>query len=282
MVQEDGTGTSRSPRSASFTTLPWDGGRRVRSPELHMKRLREHINKLGLAWPDDFAEQLRAALNTLSGEDAPVSQPVDEVSENESSRRPPTLQPQALLRVEVDDNGVVGLVGRQCNRTKNEVTGICHPAPRYSTELQGLKHADWQAYLEAGDAAREVGADVALLVHDGAVIDGDRATPILLDADGIAWVSDPQLGGVHSTTVEFLLPTLEAAGIPLQYGRLTATMLARSREVVMVGSGVAVVRLASLDGEEVGNGDSILQPLFLQAIEDAGWTTFERWVEVVE
>ena len=50
----------------------------------------------------------------------------------------------------------------------------------------------------------------------------------------------------------------------------------------MVGSGVAAVRLASLDGEEVGNGDSILQPLFLQAIEDAGWATFERWVEVVE
>jgi len=121
-----------------------------------------------------------------------------------------------------------------------------------------------------------------LVVHDEAIIDGDRATPILLSADGIAWISDPELGGVHSTTVEFLLPILEAAGIPLQHGRLTATMLARSREVVLVGSGVAAVLLTSLDGERVGNGDSILQPLFLQAIEEAGWVSFQRWLEVVE
>jgi hypothetical protein len=59
-------------------------------------------------------------------------------------------------------------------------------------------------------------------------------------------------------------------------------MLARSREVVLVGSGVAAVLLTSLDGERVGNGDSILQPLFLQAIEEAGWVSFERWLEVVE
>jgi len=277
MVQEDGAGTSRSPRSASFTTLPWDGGRRVRSPELHMKRLREHINKLGLAWPDDFAEQLRAALNTLSREGATPSLDADELDDVHQAHQPP-----ALLRVEVNEDGGVGLVGRPCHRTGSEVTGICHPAPRYPAELQGLKHADWQAYSQAGSAAREVGADVALLVHDDAIIDGDRATPILLSADGIAWISDPELGGVHSTTVEFLLPILEAAGIPLQHGRLTATMLARSREVVLVGSGVTAVLLTSLDGERVGNGDSILQPLFLKAIEEAGWVSFERWLEVVE
>ena len=59
-------------------------------------------------------------------------------------------------------------------------------------------------------------------------------------------------------------------------------MLARSREVVLVGSGVTAVLLTSLDGETVGNGDSILQPLFLKAIEEAGWVSFERWLEVVE
>jgi len=52
--------------------------------------------------------------------------------------------------------------------------------------------------------------------------------------------------------------------------------------MVLVGSGVTAVLLTSLDGERVGNGDSILQPLFLQAIEEAGWVSFERWLEVVE
>lgn len=275
MVQGDGLGISPSPRSASFTTLAWDGRRHVRSPQLHMKRLRGHMDKLGLEWPVDFAEQLRAALDTLSHEGTTSSQ--DENALEGGQRQ----QPPALLRVEVDDNGVVGLVGRPCQRTASDVAGICQPAPRYSAELQGLKHADWQAYTEAGRAAREGGADVALLVHDEAVIDGDRATPILLDCDGIAWVSDPKLGGVNSTTVEFLLPTLEKAGIPLQHGRLTAAMFAQAREVVLVGSGVVTVRLNSLDGEKVGNDDSILQPLFLQAIDEAGWVSFEHWVRVV-
>jgi len=275
MEQGDGLGISRSPRSATFTTLAWDGHRRVRSPQLHMKRLREHMDKLGMEWPDDFGEQLRAALDTLSHEGTTTSQDENTAEVGQSQ------QPPALLRVEVDGNGVVGLVGRPCLRTASEVGGICHPAPRYSADLQGLKHADWQAYTEAGIAARESGADVALLVHDEAVIDADRATPILLDGDGIAWISDPILGGVNSTTIEFLLPTLEKAGIPLQHGRLTAAMFAKAREVVLVGSGVVAVRLNSLDGEKIGNGDSILQPLFLQAIDETGWASFEHWIEVV-
>ena len=58
-------------------------------------------------------------------------------------------------------------------------------------------------------------------------------------------------------------------------------MFAKAREVVLVGSGVVEVRLNSLDGEKIGNGDSILQPLFLQAIDETGWASFEQWIEVV-
>ncbi len=263
-------GSNRSPIEASFTTLPWNGGRLVRSPELHMKRLRDHVEKLGLIWPSDFAEQLSSALETLSPNDS------EGIAENEFA------QPSSLLRVEVDSKGVVELAGRPCIRTSRDVSGIAYPAPRYSREIQGLKHADWKAYYDAGIAARESGADMALLVHQGAVIDGDRATPMLLDHDGVAWVSDPKLGGVHSTTLELLLDTLERAGIPLHYGRLTEVMFARAREVVMVGSGVVAVRLTSLDGEKVGSGESILQPLFQRAVQETGWTSFEDWIEVVQ
>ena len=262
-------GDSRSPLEASFTTLPWDGGRLVRSPELHMKRLKEHVEKLGLTWPDDFAEQLASALETLSPD------------ESEGQDANENGQPPALLRVEVDENGVVELAGRPCVRTSREVVGVAYPAPRYPTDIQGLKHADWNAYFEAGAAARDAGADVALLVHEGAVIDGDRATPMLLDRDGVAWVSDPSLGGVHSTTLELLLMTLEEEGIPLHQGRLTEAMFARAREVVMVGSGVVAVRLVSLDGEDVGSGVSILQPLFQNAVVQNGWTSFDEWLEVI-
>ena len=263
-------GSNRSPVDASFTTLPWNGGRLVRSPELHMKRLKEHVEKLGLIWPSDFAEQLSSALETLSPDDS------EGIAENEFA------QPSSLLRVEVDSNGVVELAGRPCVRTSRDVSGIAYPAPRYAREIQGLKHADWKAYYDAGVAARDSGADMALLVHRGAVIDGDRATPMLLDHDGVAWVSDPKLGGVHSTTLEFLLATLEMAGIPLHYGRLTESMFARAREVVMVGSGVVAVRLNTLDGEKVGSGEAILQPLFQHAVQETGWTSFEDWIKVVQ
>ena len=72
------------------------------------------------------------------------------------------------------------------------------------------------------------------------------------------------------------------AGIPLHYGRLTESMFARAREVVMVGSGVVAVRLNTLDGEKVGSGEAILQPLFQRAVQETGWTSFEDWIKVVQ
>jgi branched-subunit amino acid aminotransferase/4-amino-4-deoxychorismate lyase len=270
MSSTDGESSlARSPKQASFTTLPWDGGRKVRLPQLHMQRLRDHCQQLGITWPDDFTEQLERALQTLSPDDS-GAQECNQLS-----------QPAALLRVEVNDNGVVELAGRPCAETKRDVAGITHPAPRFDTTIQGMKHADWQSYYDSGLAARQANTDVALLIHDGAVIDGDRATPMLLDQDGVAWLSSPELGGVHSTTVEFLLDALDDAGIPLQYGRLTAPMLAQAREVVMVGSGVVAVNLVEVDGQPLANSSSILQPMFQTTIEKAGWVDFSNWIEVL-
>lgn len=262
----------RPPSSAVFTTLPWDNARRVRAPHLHMARLRKHAEALGLSWPVDLATQLSRALDILS----PQGAKGEECNEHG--------QPPGLLKVELDEGGGVSLEGISTRQTSADVSAVSVTAPRFPLAVQGLKHAAWSSYHSAGEKARQTGAQIALLVHEGAVIDGDRASPMLLDADGVAWISDPTLGGVASTTLELVVPALEKVGIPIVSGRLTENMLERAREVVMLGSGLAAVRITDIDEQMIGTGNAgptVLRGLCSEAILAEGWTSFEDWMKLL-
>ena len=93
-----------------------------------------------------------------------------------------------------------------------------------------------------------------MLVHDGAVIDGDRCTPIILDVDGIAYAPILTDGGVDSITLGIVVDGIEKAGIPFRRARLTETLIGRSRELIVVGTGVGVGWLNQFDGQQVGTG----------------------------
>jgi branched-subunit amino acid aminotransferase/4-amino-4-deoxychorismate lyase len=121
------------------------------------------------------------------------------------------------------------------------------------------------------------GADIALLVHDGAVVDGDRCTPILLDVDGIAYAPSPEEGGVDSITLSILKSAIEAAGMPFRYARLVETMLGRASELVIVGTGVGVAWIDEIDGQQIGTNTpgplyNTCNNAFELALEDA-WST---------
>jgi branched-subunit amino acid aminotransferase/4-amino-4-deoxychorismate lyase len=248
--------TDGDPQNLVFTTMRTEGWR-VAHLDAHLGRMREHAGRLGIAWPEDARAQAGAAL----------------VADMPTDR-------STLIQLSLTAAGVWAAGSRQVTGDDGVgLAGITHEAPRWSDGSTGTKHGDWEPYLVAGRAAVNAGADVALLIHDEAVVDADRATLLLLDYDGTAWYPEPGLGGVRSLTLESIAPGLTAEGIPVHSGRITATMLVRAREVLLLGTGIGVAALTALDGESVGaEGDddfrNLCADLHERALED-GWVDLE-------
>ncbi len=224
-------GTTLSHASV-FTTLRWQKGCVAWLPE-HLKRLREHARRLGIDWPRDFLERLH---------DTPI--------QGEGN----------LCRIQLEREGSITLTLRDSQYSKSPLKAASQAAPRFPEHIQGTKHAAWGDYLDARKQSIDKGADIALLVHNGEVVDGDKCTPILLDMDGVAFAPDPRGGGVDSVTASLLKPAIETAGIPFRTARLTENLLGRAAEIIVVGTGVGVAWLSEIDGQAVGSGSA--GPLF--------------------
>lgn len=250
-----------NPRDKVFTTLVWDGGGHLADLHAHLERMEKHAKRLRIVWPDHFLSLLEKAWNLPSGE--PSS---------------PRLQPHGLVRIELSREGELTIQPRSFLLRNDEVEAVTFPAPRWSPKINGTKHGDWQPYIEATKQADARGADLALLVHEFAIIDGDRATPLVFDEDGTAWLSAEEEGGVQSVTADVLTPLLEASGVPVHRGRLNERMVARAHEVVAIGSGVGASRVTSIDGEEIGNGHKFT--LKCQAMLTQHYQNKSTWIHV--
>ncbi len=200
---------------------------------LHLSRMRAHAERLGIDWPTDISQLLKES--SIQGEGN-------------------------LCRIQLNANGTVNLTLRESNYPNSPLVAISRPAPRFAENIQGTKHAAWEDYSNARTSSIDSGANIALLVHDGVVVDGDHCTPILLDVDGVALAPSLDGGGVDSITLSILKPAIEAAGIPFRFARLTENLLGRARELIVVGTGVGVAWLNQVDDQNVGTGSP--GPLF--------------------
>ena len=90
------------------------------------------------------------------------------------------------------------------------------------------------------------------------MIDGDRATLIILDKDGTAWVSSEEYGSIRSITIELIKSHLRKNGIPLSFGKITSELILRSSDAIMVGTGLGVTRINSIDNRKFQFSNSIL------------------------
>ena len=249
-IRDMGLMDDTTPVGASvFTTLRWVGTR-VAWLDEHLQRLRAHADRLCIEWPEDFIERLTS------------TNPIGEGD---------------LCQVKLTREGQIELTLRQTQYPPSPLSAISQAAPRFSREAQGTKHAAWAPYTDARTTAENAGADIALLVHDGAIVDGDRCTPILLDVDGVAYAPVPEGGGIDSITLSILEPAIEGAGIPFRHARLTETLLGRAREVIVVGTGIGVAWLDEIDGQNVGHDSpgplyEICSQSFSTAL-DGAWST---------
>lgn len=248
-----------SPRDSVFTTMVWDGGTSVADFQSHILRMERHAHRLRIRWPED--------LNVL------ISQAVSQLEHHDTGQ---TRQPNGLLRMELTRSGELSLEPRAFSLRNEQIEAITVEAPRWSPKVNGTKHGDWQPYLNAMNQADRAGADLALLVHEYAIVDGDRATPMVFDEDSTVWVCDDTEGAVESITASFLIPLLEESGIPVQKGRLNERLVARALEMIAVGSGLGASQIESIDGDRIGKNHGFAtkcQTLLTQHYEDkSAWS----------
>lgn len=166
-----------------------------------------------------------------------------------------------LMRIKWSSTGVLSVDIRKNPMIRGPVSAISVAAPRWPRRFRGIKHGAWSAYVAAMDDADRMGSDIALLIHDYCIVDGDRCTPILLDEDGVAYVPGEEQGAVSSVTLSLIEHELESAGIPLRTAWLTEELVRRCREFVVIGTGIGAVAVEEIDGHEIPVGEHLLIPI---------------------
>lgn len=219
------------PKSAVFTTVRAREGHLFHL-NLHLERLSRHAEILGIKIPEIEIP------NGLDG----------------------------LVRIQISQEGVEFNSIPFYQKIHMDAEGITVPAPRWTRKVTGTKHGDWDAYREITTQAFDKGADVALLVHEHCIVDGDRVMPLVLDQDGVVWISGPEFGGVDSVTFDVCRPEIEKAGFIISEGRLNERLVARAKEIVLLGSGMGAARLTVLDDVDIGDNSNSLQQVCINAL----------------
>ena len=171
-----------------------------------------------------------------------------------------------LVRIEINSGKVSFDVKPFYQEIHMEAEGITVPAPRWTRKVNGTKHGDWQPYREITEQVFSKGADVGLLIHDYCIIDGDRVMPLVLDENGVVWISDNKLGGVSSVTFDVCKQAIKDAGFIISPGRLNERLVAGAKEIVLLGTGMGAARLTVLDDVDIGDGSDNLQQVCISAL----------------
>ena len=219
------------PKSAVFTTVRARDGKLFHL-DLHLQRLARHAAVLGIEVPDiEIPDGL-----------------------------------EGLIRIQIDTEGVSFNFKEFYQEIHMDAEGITVPAPRWSRKIMGTKHGDWDAYRQITSEILNKGVDVAILVHDYCIIDGDRVMPLILDNDGVVWISDSKLGGVDSVTFDVCKGAIKDSGFVISEGRLNERIVARAKEIVLLGTGMGAARLTVLDDVDIGDGSDNLQKVCIEAL----------------
>lgn len=253
------------PRDSVFTTVTWDGLHHVADLKAHLNRLSNHAIRLRMTLPENLEAEIKKAFTDIV-----------------SLKNGQLKQPIGLVKIVIDctEQSPVKLSERTITLRNEEIEAITVPAPRWNRKVTGTKHGDWAPYHQARLKADSEGSDLALLVHEFSIIDGDRASPILLDEGGLVWYSSSELGGVESITRSIILSKLGEHGFPFQSGNLTERLVARAHEMVALGSGMGACRIITIDGEDIGGSADLLTQICRQILSQH-YANSSNWTKMV-
>ena len=234
-----------NPATSIFTTCRFDENGKVLGLEYHFNRLIDASKQIRCPNPD-----VELLSTTLS----------------ESIKK--FGNKQGLARLTWSFEGQATCETRSLDELHSPLVAITHPAPDWPRRFRGIKHGNWDPYLDAGKIARNSGADISLLVVNHAIVDADRATPLILDENGCAYFPGPEQGAVTSVTLSLISNHLESNGIPLRMAFLTEEMIRRCKELVVVGTGIGVLPIGEIDGVDIPLGN-VLTEIISEALKIA-------------
>ncbi len=246
---------TQGPRSSVFTTMRFSKSRGLFLLENHLTRMRTHAEKLRI---DVKAIDSDSILRLLL-------------------QNPPELE-EGLIRIECTNSSQLNVTYRPFTIQNEQIDAVTIASHVWPKRVAGTKHGAWNTYVDARAYAESHGADLALMVHNYSIVDGDRCTPLILDEDGVIWISDSELS-VDSITFDVLKSSLLIAGYHIQRGKLNERLVARCVEAIAIGSGVGVLKIDSVDGEPIGNERSHLFDLCVSVLGDQ-YDNTNHWMEV--
>ena len=228
---------ARMPRSAVFTTALWDGNSKIADFDKHVRRLKNHAERLRIDLPEN-SEQL-------------IAQTIINRTNKYNHKK--------LLNITFDSaSGEFKIRPRELPKLRNcMIDAMTIPIKKWLGQVTGTKHGDWQFYIDAKDVAEQNGVDIALLIDEYSIIDSDRATIVVVDEDGVAYISDSQQA-VQGITLEVLSSGLTEIGVPLNKAKLNERLVARCTEIIALGTGIGCCKIITIDGAEVGQKNSII------------------------
>ena len=244
-----------SPRSSVFTTMRFSQERGLFLFNDHLARMLEHAAKLRI---DESSINRESFLDLLQKNLPQIS--------------------EGLVRIECARDSELRVAYRPLTIQNEIIDAITVPSPIWPPRVAGTKHGAWGAYIEARNYAEQKGADLALMVHDYSIVDGDRCTPLVLDEDGVVWVSHAN-SSVLSITLSAIHDSILEAGFHIQQGNLNERLVARCVEAVAVGSGVGVLKIDSIDNETIGDGSTRLFNVCANML-DENYDNPDNWEEV--
>ena len=244
-----------SPRSSVFTTMRFSQERGLFLFDDHLARMLEHAAKLRI---DDSGINRESFLDLLQKNLPQIS--------------------EGLVRIECAKDSELRVAYRPLTIQNEIIDAITVPSPIWPPRVAGTKHGAWGAYIEARNYAEQKGADLALMVLDYSIVDGDRCTPLVLDEDGVVWASHAN-SSVLSITLSALHDSILEAGFHIQQGNLNERLVARCVEAVAVGSGVGVLKIDSIDNETIGDGSTRLFNVCANML-DENYDNPDNWEEV--
>ena len=251
---------ARKPRDAVFTTALWDGKTKIAHFDYHMKRLRDHADRLRINLPEN-SEQLIAEL---------ILDNMEKFTE------------KRLINITFDClSGEFQTKSRDLPKLRNcNIDAMTIPMKNWLGQVTGTKHGDWQFYIDAKDVAEQNGVDIALLIDEYCIIDSDRAAIVVIDEDGVAYISDSQQT-VEGVTLEVVTGGFTEMGIPLNKAKLNERLVARCTEIIALGTGIGCCRILTIDGEDIGNKNSAISTKF-QAYLAQHYSNTDNWIDLCE
>ena len=198
--------------------------------------LEGHLNRLKEAHSSVFNSNLEIDENEI----------LDIISRSSSEQKPPHL-----VRVDIYGSERITASSRPLTSMPKEISLSTQPLPP-GPKSSRIKQGDWSAYLEARRMANYDGADAALLIKQGLVVDGDTFTPIFILRNGDIALPALDLGGVKSVTLNHILSQDENSHITPLQSRITLSDAYSCLSAAAVGAGIGIRRICAINGKNIG------------------------------